>query len=150
VSAGAKPAEAVNEKTEDRPAPAFPAPEANATSAPWWRGLDEGRLSFQRCGACHHAWLPPRTECPKCLSPQWQWETASGRAKLVSWVVYHHAYHPYFASRLPYNVAVVELVEGPRMMSNIVEADGRLRIEMPLALVIQRESGVALPRFKPA
>jgi len=135
--------------TEDEIAPAFPAPQPNEASTPYWRALDEGRLTFQRCTSCGNAWLPPRTECPKCLATRWQWETALGRAKLVSWVVYHHGYHPYFESRLPYNVAVVELDEGPRLMSNVVEADGGLRLEMPLELIIQRESGVALPRFKP-
>ncbi len=135
--------------TEEKTAPGFPAPQPDATSAPYWQALAEGRLSFQRCSACGNAWLPPRSECPRCLSARWQWETASGKAKLVSWVVYHHGYHPYFESRLPYNVAVVELAEGPRLMSNVVEADRALRIEMPLRLVIQRESGIALPRFKP-
>lgn len=136
---------------EDMAVAEFPAPQTSGVSGPYWQALEEGRLVFQRCKPCGNAWLPPRTECPKCLSSQWQWETASGRAKLVSWVVYHHGYHPYYASRLPYNVAVVELTEGPRLMSNVVDANGGgLRIEMPLQLVIQRESGVALPRFRPA
>jgi uncharacterized OB-fold protein len=68
----------------------------------------------------------------------------------VSWVVYHHGYHDYFATRLPYNVAVVELSEGPRLVSNVVDANANLRIDMPLRLVIQREAGVALARFTPA
>jgi len=68
----------------------------------------------------------------------------------VSWVVYHHAYHDYYATRLPYNVAVVELDEGPRLVSNIVDARSDLRIDMPLDVVIQREAGTALARFRPA
>lgn len=136
--------------TEDMAVAEFPAPQTSGVSAPYWQALDEGRLTFQRCKPCGNAWLPPRTECPRCLSGQWQWETASGRAKLVSWVVYQHGYHPYYQARLPYNVAVIELAEGPRLISNVIEADGKLRIEMPLELVVQRESGVALPRFKPA
>ena len=133
--------------TEDMVGAVFPAPQLTDLSAPYWRALDEGRLDFQRCGACGHAWLPPRGECPRCLSRQAKWETASGKARLVSWVVYHHGYHPYFAARLPYNVAVVELVEGPRLISNIVDAAGRLCIDAPLTLVIQGEAGIALPRF---
>ena len=129
---------------------AFPAPQTNEAAAPYWRALEEDRLAFQRCSLCGHAWLPPRGECPRCLSPDSQWTTASGRATLVSWVVYHHGYHAYYAARLPYNVAVVELAEGPRLISNVVDAQERLRIDMPLTLVIQRESGVALARFKPA
>ena len=129
---------------------AFPAPQPNETAAPYWRALAEGRLEFQRCTSCAHAWLPPRSECPRCLSPDSRWTAASGSARLVSWVVYHHGYHDYYAARLPYNVAVVELAEGPRLISNVVDAQNPLRIDMPLMLVIQRESGVALARFKPA
>jgi uncharacterized OB-fold protein len=134
--------------TEDMIEAAFPAPQPTDVTAPYWRALDEGRLVFQRCGACGHAWLPARSECPHCLAAEAQWTTASGRAKLVSWVVFHHGYHEYFTSRLPYNVAVVELEEGPRLISNVIDAD-KLRIDMPLALAIQREAGVALARFRP-
>jgi len=135
---------------EDMIEAAFPAPQPNETAAAYWRALDEGRLSFQRCNACGRAWLPSRTECPHCLASDWQWTNASGAAKLVSWVVYHHSYHDYYATRLPYNVAVVELAEGPRLISNVVEASRPLAIDMPLRLVIQREAGVALARFAPA
>jgi hypothetical protein len=128
----------------------FPGPQADQAGTEYWRALDEGRLLFQRCDDCGEAWLPARAECPHCLGPRKRWETASGRARLVSWVVYHHAYHDYFASRLPYNVAVVELEEGPRLISNVVGATGRLRIDMPLKLVIEREAGIALARFAPA
>lgn len=136
--------------TEDMIEAAFPAPQPGETAAPYWRALDEGLLAFQRCSACAHSWLPPRSECPRCLSREWQWTTASGAARLVSWVVYHHGYHEYYATRLPYNVAVVELAEGPRLISNVIDAEQPLAIDMPLRLVIQREAGVALARFKPA
>ena len=129
---------------------AFPAPQPSEISVPFWRALEHGRLEFQRCTPCGHAWLPPRSECPRCLSPDFQWTAASGRATLVSWVVYHHGYHPYYAARLPYNVAVVELAEGPRLISNVVDAKDRLRIDLPLKLVIGCEAGVALARFVPA
>ncbi len=128
----------------------FPAPQFNEITAPFWRALEDGRLTFQRCAACGHAWLPPRTECPRCLAAQPRWETASGHARLVSWVVYHHGYHDWFAQRLPYNVAVVELAEGPRLISNVKAAQDRLRIDMKLKLAIEREAGVALARFAPA
>lgn len=135
---------------EDMIEAAFPAPQPSETAVAYWRALDEGRLSFQRCNACRLAWLPPRTECPHCLARDWQWANASGAAKLVSWVVYRHCYHDYYATRLPYNVAVVELAEGPRLISNVVDAAQPLAIGMPLRLVIQREAGVALARFAPA
>ena len=137
-------------QTEDMLDTTFPAPEPTELSAPYWRALDEGRLTFQKCAACANAWLPARGECPRCLARESSWQTASGRARLVSWVVYHHGYHPYYAERLPYNVAVVELEEGPRLISNIIAGEQSLRIDMPLTLAIQREAGAALARFKPA
>jgi uncharacterized OB-fold protein len=80
-------------------APQLPLPERTALSAPYWDALDAGRHTFQRCLACANAWLPPRRECPRCLSDSTEWETASGEARLISWVVYHTAFHPAFKDR---------------------------------------------------
>ncbi len=111
--------------------------------------LEAGRLSFQRCRHCTHAWLPPREECPRCLRADWAWEEAGGAAKLVSWVVYHTAYDPAWAGRVPYNVAIVELAEGPRLISNILAPNDSLRGDMALRLVVEREGDRAVPRFAP-
>jgi len=117
----------------------------------FWDTLTDGTLSFQRCTQCGHAWLPARSECPQCLGSQWTREAAKGGATLVSWVVYHHAYHPVFAQRLPYIVAIVQLDEGPRMISNLVNTDPRtLRIDQALRLNIEREADLYIPRFVPA
>ena len=130
----------------------IPAPERDAVNTPYWDSLAQGALSFQRCSACGHAWLPARSECPACLGDQWRWEKAGGGAKLISWVVYHVAFHPAFAKRLPYNVAIVELDEGPRLISNLVGmADPKVfKIDQRLRLVIEDEGGTAVPRFAPA
>ena len=130
---------------------AFPLPERDEINAPYWDALEEGRHVFQRCAACNNVWLPPRRECPRCLREDATWETASGAARLISWVVYHTAFHPAFKDRLPYTVAVVELNEGPRLISNLVgvEDPERLHIDQPLRLVIEDEHGVAVPRYRP-
>lgn len=125
----------------------FPAPARTSLSEPYWQGLEEGRLRFQRCARCAHAWLPPRAECPECLQADWRWETASGRGRLISWAVYHIAYHAYFKDKLPYNVALVELEEGPRLISNVVGTN-TLRIDQLLELSIEREANTALARFR--
>ena len=122
------------------------APDITPLSEPYWKALEEGRLTYQRCNACGHSWLPARAECPSCLRADWVWQTATGRAKLVSWVVFHHAYHGTFKDRVPYNVAIVELEEGPRLVSNVL-GGGPLRIDMPLTLHIERAEGIAVPRF---
>lgn len=129
-----------------------PPPERNALNTPYWDSLASGSLAFQRCKQCGHAWLPVRSECPHCLVADWDWEKAAGGAKLISWVVYHTAFHPAFAGRLPYTVAVVELDEGPRLISNVVGVDAArpLAIDQRLRLVIEDESGTAVPRFRPA
>lgn len=126
---------------------ALPAPEVTELSRPYWAGLAEGELRFQRCGGCGHAWLPAREQCPSCLSDAWSWQAATGGGRIISWVVYRQAFHPAFAGRLPYTVAVVELDEGPRMITN-VEADvADLAIERPVWLAVAREGELALPRF---
>jgi hypothetical protein len=127
----------------------YPVPEITTLSKPYWDALGEGRLCFQQCECCNHAWLPPRSECPECWEAKWQWKTASGRGRLISWVIYHHAYHPEFKARLPYNVALVELDEGPRLITNIVNLnDRKLDIELPVKLRIEKEQDVSLARFE--
>ena len=126
-----------------------PVPEVTPLTAPYWEGLTAGELRFQRCGACRNAWLPAREECPRCLSDDVSWEGSAGRGKVVSWVVYHQAVHPAFADRVPYTVGVVELDEGPRLISGLQVPDGALAIELPVAVRIEDESGVRVPRFAP-
>ncbi|MGE0797055.1 MAG: Zn-ribbon domain-containing OB-fold protein [Lautropia sp.] len=130
----------------------FVRPQITAVSAPYWDGLKQGRLQYQHCSRCGANWLPPRTHCTACLAPEPQWHTASGRARLISWVVYHTAYHESFAGRIPYNVACVELEEGPRLLSNVVTGDMArdLVIDAPLVLKIEHEDDIALARFEPA
>ena len=128
-----------------------PAPDITDLNRPYWEALKTGNHTFQRCKNCGHAWLPARSECPECLGEEWSWEQAGGRAKLISWVVYRFGYHASFAQRLPYNVAVVQLEEGPRMISNIVGSGPEaLRIDMPLRMVLENEGPFAVARFRPA
>jgi hypothetical protein len=122
---------------------------AAAPGDAYWAALEAGRLSFQRCESCGNAWLPPRTECPRCWSEKWWWEAASGAGHVVSWVVYHVAFDKRFEERLPYNVAVVELTEGPRLVTNLTNmpAHAENLIGRPVSLVIERDHGRSLPRF---
>lgn len=124
----------------------IPKPEPTDLSRPYWDALRAGHLVFQRC-ACAHAFLPARHHCPACLRPGPTWERASGKGRLVSWVVYHTAYHPAFESRVPYNVALVELVEGPRLLTNIVGPNDALVADAPVELRIEWEGDTALARF---
>ncbi len=125
--------------------PPFPLPESA-----FWQALEDGRLSFQRCGDCGHAWLPERQACPQCWSASSSREVASGKARVISWVVYHIAYHEAFKDRLPYNVAIVELAEGPRMITNLVNLEGwqGSPADQACELTIEEDLGRRIPRFR--
>jgi uncharacterized OB-fold protein len=101
--------------------PEFPRP---ATAEPaeleHWSALDRGALTYQRCSDCRTAWLPPQAECPNCLSSEWAWEGASGRGTVIASTVFHRAYHPAFESAIPYSASLVELEEGPRLLTNVI------------------------------
>ncbi len=126
----------------------IPEPDITELNKPHWDGLREGRLMFQRCTACGHAWMPAREDCPNCLNDGYDWQAASGKGRLISWVVYHVPFNKAFAGKLPYNVAVVELDEGPRATTNIVNPDDGMKADRPVELVIEEEDGVALARFR--
>ena len=128
----------------------FPAPEITDLNRPYWDGLATGVLRHQHCSTCSNNWLPARDACPNCLAPDPVWTAASGRGRIVSWVVYHKAYHDAFADRVPYDVTLVELDEGPRLLTNIVDGDaGRaLSVGAPVELTIEREGDLALARFR--
>jgi len=125
----------------------FPAPARTPLTEPYWTALERNELVFQRCQQCRHAWLPPRAECPECLSADWGWEASCGKGRLVSWVVYHRAFHDWFRDQVPYNVAIVELNEGPRLISSVL-APGPTRIDQPLTLQIETVAGMSVPRFR--
>jgi uncharacterized OB-fold protein len=117
----------------------------------FWEGTRTGELRLQKCGACDHVYFPPRPFCPQCGSSDVSVFRASGRATLYSYVI-HHRPVPGFVP--PYSIAVVELEEGPRMMTNIVEVPQtpeELRLDMPLEVVFQRiNDEIFLPLFRPA
>lgn len=85
------------------------------------------------------------------MSGEFAWIAASGKGKVHSFVVYHRAYHPSLADAVPYVVALIELDEGPRMISNIVGcAAGEVRCDMPVEVTFENVSdSVVLPKFQP-
>ena len=107
---------------------------------------------IQRCNACHKVWAPNGPVCPHCFSEDYAWEKTDGRGKIASWVVFHKVYHPGFAREVPYNVAFVQLTEGPRIISNIVGIKNEeLRIGMPVEVVFDDVSDeISIPKFRKA
>ncbi|MFG2139439.1 Zn-ribbon domain-containing OB-fold protein [Streptomyces sp. NPDC048650] len=119
-------------------------PEVDAFTRPYWDAAAEGRLLLRRCraeaggcGAVHHY---PREFCPHCWSEAVEWEPAGGRATLYTWSVVHRNDLPPFGERVPYVAAVVDLAEGPRMMTEVVGCPAaELRIGMPLRVDFRAE-----------
>lgn len=134
-------------------APHKPFPVPTPETAPFWEGMRAHRLRIQRCNDCGRAYFYPRPFCPVCFSANVAWFTASGRATLHAYEIIHRA-PPAFASDAPYVLAVVELEEGPRMMTNLVDVEpepSRLPVDMPLQIVYDDTTdGVTLPKFRPA
>src|ERR1041384_3706638 len=117
----------------------------------FWDGTRAGELRLQRCDDCSNVYFPPRPFCPSCASRNVSVFAASGRARLYSYVI-HHRPVPGFTP--PYSIAVVELEEGPRMMTNIIECPQTpeaLQLDMPLQVVFTKlTEEIHLPQFRPA
>lgn len=89
----------------------------------YWDGLAEGKLRVQRCGACKSCQAQPETFCYTCGSDDIVWTDVSGRGTVFSFITVHQKYHPAFYELVPYNVSIVELEEGPRLVANVVDVD---------------------------
>ena len=128
-----------------------PLPISSHESAAFWEGCRNHELRVQRCEGCGHFAFPPASRCPQCLASSLKWTKTSGRGKIYSFVIYHRAYHPGFEKEIPYVVALVELDEGPRLISNIIECDLQsVRCEMPVEVVFEEMAEqVTLYKFRP-
>jgi uncharacterized protein len=116
-----------------------------------WDALrDEGTLLLQRCAACSHIWFPPRPFCPACTSREVEPLASRGRGTLYSYVISHRAAPGFDA---PYVIAVVELAEGPRLMTNLVDVEPdpeALALDVAVELVPTAISDeITLPLFRP-
>lgn len=117
---------------------------------PYWESARLHELRLQRCGACSLIRYPFSPVCPECFSEEIDWFQASGSGTLASWVTFHQAFAPYFASRLLYVVGLVDLPEGPRLAANIVETPlDALEIGMPVEVTFEHVTDeVTLPQFR--
>jgi len=133
-----------------RPLPKPMTPEAK----PYWDGLREGKLMLPECNDCGKAFFYPRIACPNCHSRNVGWVQASGKGKLYSFQIAYRALNPAFKIPPPYVLAMVELEEGPRLMSNLinVEADPDvIKCDMAVEVVFEKQTDeVTIPLFQPA
>lgn len=119
---------------------------------PFWSSMREHKLTAQRCRDCGKLFsYPPQGSCPHCLSPNYEWVPLSGKGKVYSFVTYHRAWHPAYKDKVPYNVSLVDLDEGPRLISNVIDCPpDQAKIGMPVQIVYQDHDEYTLPLFRPA
>ena len=131
--------------------PGRPIPSPTPETQHYWDGAREGELRLQRCVDHGHVYFPPRPFCPECSSRDVEVFAASGRGSLYSYVI-HHRPMPGFEP--PYAIAVVELEEGPRMLTNIVDTPQTpeaLVLDMPVTVAFEElNDEISLPVFRPA
>ena len=128
-----------------------PLPMPTEDSAAYWEGTRAGELRAQECADCDHLRWPPAPVCPRCLSLAHAWVKLSGRGTVFSWIVVHKSQHPAFWGD-PFNVAIVELEEGPRLHTNLIDVDlAAIRIGLPVEVVFEKQDDeITLPKFRPA
>jgi uncharacterized OB-fold protein len=128
-----------------------PLPTITDENREFWDGAKRGKLRMQKCGTCGHIRYPISHCCPKCLSLNFTWTDLSGRGEVFSYVVFHQLYNKAFEKDIPYNVALVQLEEGPRMYSNVVGVNNdAVKVGDKVEAVFDPVTPeVTIPRFKP-
>lgn len=145
-----RPAPKTAPKSEPEPKARRPRPALNRDNAFWFEAAREKRLVVQRCTSCKTLRHPPGPGCPECGSFDWDTVEAAGQGTLYSYVVAHHPQHPAFDQ--PYLIALVELAEGTRLITNLTGIEAAdLEIGMPLSLDwLEADDELTLPVFRPA
>ncbi len=128
-----------------------PLPYVHEETRPFWEGTKRHELHLQKCRDCGKFRFYPRSICPYCLSYNTEWTKVSGKGTIYSFTVSHREAAPAFRLDVPYNIAIIELEEGVRMMSNIVECRNEdLSIDMPVEVVFDDVTAeITLPKFRP-
>jgi uncharacterized OB-fold protein len=124
-------------------------PEITKANRPFWDGCAAGELRLQTCKKCGFHRYPDSDLCPRCLSHDSEWLKVSGKGRVWSWVIMHQKYFDAFADELPYAVLLVELEEGPRIMSGLVGDPNELQIDrmVEVTFVTVAEQRV-IPKFR--
>lgn len=128
----------------------LPTPVANADSTVYWNAARERRLVIRKCRSCSQLHFMPRHLCPVCWSEDLEWVDSKGTGTVHSFTVVRRAPLATFAARVPYVVALIDLDEGPRMVTNIVGDDAlEVRIGDPVKVEFEeRGEGAMVPQFR--
>ena len=130
--------------------PSRPLPDTRNAGEKFWSAAAAGTLLVPKCNACGNTFWHPRPRCPHCGSDKVDWITGSGNGTIHTFTVVRQAGDPFFKTKLPYVVAMIELDEGVRLMSNIVDTPiETLRIGMRVEVLFEAVSAtVAIPLFR--
>jgi len=130
----------------------LPRPISPELTRPFWEAAKRHELVLPRCKSCDYLFFYPRSECPRCLSNQLEWMRVSGRGRLHTYTIVNQPANAAFRDDTPYVYAVVQLDEGPRMVSNVVQcAVDAVSVDMPLEAVFDDVTPEwTLVKFKPA
>jgi acetyl-CoA acetyltransferase/uncharacterized OB-fold protein len=129
----------------------LPLPIVDNDSATFWEGCRERKLLLQRCSSCATFRYPPQPVCSSCRSMLFEWVESRGSGSVYSWTIAHHPVHPAVVGRVPYNIVLVELDEGPRLVTNLVDVPGN-RIHAGMCVKVdylEVADGFVLPVFRP-
>lgn len=146
------PSDRPGDAPSDRPgdAPARPGPRPSPVSQPFWEAAGRRELLLQHCAACDRWVFYPRRRCPYCWADELGWRRASGAGTVASFTAIHRPGHPAFAHDVPYVVALIDLAEGPRMLSNVVGCPfEEVEVGMPVEVVWDESGEATLPHFRP-
>jgi uncharacterized protein len=129
-----------------------PLPPIDEESRPYWEALQRHELYIQKCRDCGELRYYSRAQCGKCLSPNTEWIRCSGRGKVYTFTVTNQNNVAGFRESLPYVMAYVQLDEGVKMLTNLVDcAPEQVRIDMPVEVVYEDVTPeVTLAKFRPA
>jgi uncharacterized protein len=117
-------------------------PLANSDTKPFWDGCAEGKLLLQRCAVCGAYRHPPSPVCPHCLSDKHEWVASSGRGTIYTFTIVRENRARGWDKMVPYVLAVVELEEGPRMLTNLIDvAPEAVAFGMPVAATFAELDG---------
>ncbi len=129
-----------------------PLPAYDNVNRRYWDAAKGHEFVLQKCAECGNVQFPPAGVCSKCLSDNLEWVRASGKGRVWSFNVFHQVYWESFRSEVPYNVAWIELQEGPMIISNLVGIKNEdIRVDMPVEVVFEDiTEDWTLPKFRPA